>query len=151
MKSRSGIQFLLLPTEKCCLVLLLLTPSPPVFQVVWTGYLSVLPGLEKAIATASASWCKSTAPPAVISVTVRQQKAAAVQRKRKKRRFSLNRAAQGAAVNRLPMEQREPTGPATQSCDGVFQESDFRGRLHCPLEEFYIVFLENSSIFREAQ
>lgn len=45
--------------------------SPSLLQDVWTGYLSVRPGLGKAIATASASWCRSTAPPAVISVTVR--------------------------------------------------------------------------------
>lgn len=45
----------------------------------------------------------------------------------KKRKFSLNWAAQGAAVNRLPIEQQEPTGPAMQSCDEGFQESNLKG------------------------
>ena len=60
-------------------------------QDVWTGYLSARPGLGKAIATASASWCRSTAPPAVISVTVRrgsrkQQRSRGRKKKEKKNR-----------------------------------------------------------------
>lgn len=43
----------------------------PLLQDVWIVYLSVRPGLGKATARASADWCRSTAPPAVISVTVR--------------------------------------------------------------------------------
>lgn len=72
-----------------------------------------------------------------------QQKTAAVQGK-KKRKFSLNWAAQGAAVNRLPMEQREPTGPAMQSCDGGFQESHLKGNCTCYWRSVRSV-LENSS------
>ncbi len=55
-----------------------------------------------------------------------QQKAAVVQGGKKV--FS---QLSSAAVNRLPMEQREPTGPAMQSCDGGFQESDLKGDYTC--------------------
>lgn len=54
----------------------------------------------------------------------RHQESRGKEKKRRQRKFSLNWAAQGAAVNRLPMEQREPTGPAMQSCAGGFQGSD---------------------------
>lgn len=35
-------------------------------------------------------------------------------------------AQRGAVVERLPLEQQEPTGPALQCCNGGFQESDFQ-------------------------
>lgn len=67
-------------------------PPPHLFQDVWTGYLSVQPGLGKAIATASAGWCRSTARPAVISVTVRDSSSRKQQQsrggKKKKSLFS---------------------------------------------------------------
>lgn len=58
-------------TKSCHLTLLLTSSLPPLLQDVWIVYLSVRPGLGKATARASADWCRSTAPPAVISVTVR--------------------------------------------------------------------------------
>lgn len=53
-------------------------------------------------------------------------------------------------MNRLPMEQREPTGPARLSSDGCFQQSAVGGRLHLPLEECVCVDLEDTSIPGEA-
>ena len=53
-------------------------------------------------------------------------------------------------MNRLPMEQREPTGPAAQSCDGGFQESDVKGDYTCHWRSLAYLDLENSSIPREA-
>lgn len=52
-------------------------------------------------------------------------------------------------MNRLPMEQREPTGPAMQSCDGSFQESDLKGDYTCHWRSLCLV-LENTSIPGEA-
>lgn len=47
-------------------------------------------------------------------------------------------------MNRLPMEQREPTGPAMQSCDGSFQESHLKGNCTCYFRSLHLV-VENSS------
>lgn len=49
-------------------------------------------------------------------------------------------------MNRLPMEQREPTGPAMQSSDGGLQESDLKGDYTCHWKS---LVLEESSVPRE--
>lgn len=51
-------------------------------------------------------------------------------------------------MNRLPMEQREPTGPAMQSSDGGFQASDLKGVYTCHWRSLCVV-LENTSVPRE--
>lgn len=48
-------------------------------------------------------------------------------------------------MNRLPMEQREPTGPARLSSDGGFQQSDLRGDYTCHWRRL-CVDLEDTSI-----
>lgn len=65
-----------------------------------------------------------------------------------KKQFKKNGAAQGVVVNRLPMEQREPTGPAMQGCDrasdlkvGYFLLEEFvvRAILASPREAMWVL------------
>lgn len=51
-------------------------------------------------------------------------------------------------MNRLPMEQREHTGPAMQGGDEGFEESGLKGDYTCHWRSLSVV-LENTGVHRE--